>query len=369
MRGKQARRGWGHIRRLPSKKFQASYIGPDVLRHSAPITFTVRSDAEGWLSRERQLIERQEWTPPAHRKAERKAMITLGQFAETWLAQRTLKHTTQLHYRRILAHFAPLDDLPLEGLTPQRVREWHATTLVNRPTYRSHAYGLLHAICATAVKDELLASNPCQIQRAMRTHRKRQPVILSIAELGQVAEAIEPQYRALVLISAWCGLRWGEVTELRRKDVGKDALVLTVARGATHQGGCRIDTPKSGKGRTVVVPPHIRQDVLDHLSLYTGKDKEALLFAPAQGGCHLADTTFRPHFGAALEKIGRQGVRVHDLRHFAGTQTARVGSLRETMDRLGHSTVAASMLYQNLVSGRDVEIAEALSKLAVTDTA
>ena len=95
--------------------------------------------------------------------------MTLGQYAETWLAQRTLKHTTHLHYRRILAHFAPLDDLPLESLTPQRVREWHATTLVNRPTYRSHAYGLLHAICATAVKDGLLTSNPCQIERAMRS--------------------------------------------------------------------------------------------------------------------------------------------------------------------------------------------------------
>jgi hypothetical protein len=56
------------------------------------MTFTVRTDAEGWLSRERQLIERQEWTPPVQRSAERKAMITLGQFAETWLAQRTLKH-------------------------------------------------------------------------------------------------------------------------------------------------------------------------------------------------------------------------------------------------------------------------------------
>jgi integrase len=114
----------------------------------------------------------------------------------------------------------------------------------------------------------------------------------------------------------------------------------------------------------VVVPPHIRQDVLDHLTVYTGQDSESLLFAPAQGGCHLGDTTFRPHLGAALEKVGRQGVRVHDLRHFAGTMTAKVGSLRETMDRLGHSTVAASLVYQGLVSGRAVEIAEALSKLA-----
>jgi integrase len=284
------------------------------------------------------------------------------------LAQRTLKHTTRVHYRGILAHFVPLDELPLERLTTQRVREWHATTLVDRPTYRSHAYGLLHAICATAVKDELLASNPCQIERAMRTHRKRQPVILSIAELGQVADVIEPQYRALVLISAWCGLRWGEVTELRRKDVGKDALILTVGRGVTHRGGCRIDTTKSGRGRTVVVPPHIRQDVSDHLDLYAGKDREALLFAPALGGCHLSDSTFRVHFGRTLKKIGRQGVRVHDLRHFAGTQTARVGNLRETMDRLGHSTVAASLAYQGLVNGRDVEIAEALSKLAQKET-
>jgi integrase len=58
-----------------------------------------------------------------------------------------------------------------------------------------------------------------------------------------VAEAIEPHYRALVLISAWCGLRWGEVTELRRKDIGKDALVLTVSRGATHQEGYKIYAP------------------------------------------------------------------------------------------------------------------------------
>ena len=262
---------------------------------------------------------------------------------------------------------SPLDDLPLEGLTPQRVREWHATTLVTQPTFRSHAYGLLHAICATAVNDGLLTTNPCQIERATQAPRKRQPVILSTDEVAQVADVVEPKYRALVLISAWCGLRWGEVTELRRKDVSKDALILTVGRGVTHHGGCRIDTPKSGKGRTVVVPPHIRQDVLDHLELFVGKDRESLLFAPAKGGCHLFDTSFRPHFGAALEKIGRQGVRVHDLRHFCGTHTAQVATLRETMSRLGHSTVDASMLYQGLVNGRDVAVAEALSALATND--
>jgi len=35
MAGKKGRRGWGWIRRLPSKRYQASYIGPDLVRHLA----------------------------------------------------------------------------------------------------------------------------------------------------------------------------------------------------------------------------------------------------------------------------------------------------------------------------------------------
>jgi hypothetical protein len=57
-------------------------------------------------------------------------------------------------------------------------------------------------------------------------------------------------------------------------------------------------------------------------------------------------------------------MRLHDLRHFAGTMTAQVGNLVETMARLGHSTPAASLRYQGQVSGRAVEIAESLSVLA-----
>ena len=82
-------------------------------------------------------------------------------------------------------------------------------------------------------------------------------------------------------------------------------------------------------------------------------------------GCHLDHWAFaKSVFSPALKTVGRTGVRTHDLRHFAGTQTARVGNLVETMNRLGHSTVKASLTYQAMVSGRDREVAEALSMLA-----
>jgi len=35
------RRGFGYLRRLPSKRYQASYIGPDLARHVGPTTFPV----------------------------------------------------------------------------------------------------------------------------------------------------------------------------------------------------------------------------------------------------------------------------------------------------------------------------------------
>jgi len=52
------------IRRLWSKRYQASYIGPDLARHVAPGTFTVKVDAEGWLALERRLVEWDEWISP-----------------------------------------------------------------------------------------------------------------------------------------------------------------------------------------------------------------------------------------------------------------------------------------------------------------
>jgi integrase len=210
------------------------------------------------------------------------------------------------------------------------------------------------------------------IKAATSVKRSREPVVPDIGSLAVIADKIEPKYRALVLISAWCGLRFGEVTELRRKDIVRaadindDCAVITVGRGVTHRSGgdpasrCRIDTTKSGKARKAIVPPHIRADIADHLAAYVNADPESLLFVPVRGGCHVSDRVVRD----ACKAADVSGMRLHDMRHFAGHQTARVANLPETMARLGHSTSTASLRYQGQVSGRDVEVADALSALA-----
>ncbi|ODQ96611.1 tyrosine-type recombinase/integrase [Mycolicibacterium holsaticum] len=380
MAGKKGRRGWGWVRRLPSGRYQASYVGPDLLRHRAPRTYTAKEDAERWLADERWAVEREQWTPPAQREAQRRARgITLAEYGPTWIETRTkggqpLKPRTKSHYTRLFdEHISPkLGKVALRDITPQAVRDWHAHTLSDKPTYRAHAYGLLHSMLASAVADEHIPVNPCQIKGAAKSSRKRQPVILDVDEVAALADAIQPErFKAWVLISAWLGTRWGESTELRRRDVSRDCAEITITRAVIHRDkSCVVDTPKSGEGRKVIVPPHVRPVLKHHLKTYVDKDPDALLFPPARGGCHLRDKVFREsYFDPALTKIGRDGKNkprptIHDLRHFAGTSTARVGNLVETMGRLGHKTVGASLIYQAIAQGRDAEVAEALSKLA-----
>jgi integrase len=364
MAGTKGRRGWGWLRKLPSGRWHASYIGPDLARHNAPGTFGQRMDGEHWLSDERRLIDQGIWTSPTVRAARRKAKaLTLGDYAEKWIEHRNIKPSTRIEYRRLMAGpLAPLAAVELRHISADTVRSWFAS-LPDTPRRNSHAYGLLHAVCATAAADELIAANPAVIKGVMNPPRRREPVILTPAELAAAADGIEPErLRALVLVSAWCGLRWGEVIELKRKDIGKGCEVILVSRAATHRGkGCRVDTPKSGKARAVVVPPHIREDLKDHLAQHVDKEPGALVFPALRYGCHMRDSVFAKHFAKA---VGRDDVRIHDLRHFAGTQAARVGSVTEVMDRLGHSTPRASLMYQGLASGRPRELAEALSKLA-----
>ncbi|MEZ0355507.1 tyrosine-type recombinase/integrase [Mycobacterium sp. SA01] len=373
MTGKKGHRGWGWIRRLPSGNLQASYIGTDMIRHAAPSTFTSRMDAEHWLSNERRLIERGEWTPPKQRAAEVAARATtVGDYADRWIEHRNIKPRTRSMYRDLLRlHIDPkLGKVAIGSLTPDAVRNWFSSLGVEHTRRNSHAYGLLNAVCNTAVADGLIEKNPCQLARVMNPARKREPTILTPREVAALADAIKPdRLKALVLLSAWCGVRWGEVSELRRKDVSSDYTVLNVARAVTRRDGqYRVDTPKSGKGRAIVIPPHVRPAIEHHLNAHVGESPDALLFPAASGG-HMNDRVFsREYFAKALKAIGRETLRVHDLRHFAGTQTARVGNLVETMGRLGHSTVKASLIYQQIVTGRDHEVAEALSKLADDDT-
>src|SRR4029453_10250421 len=56
------RRKFGYVRRLPSGKWQASYLGPDGERHAAEVTFPSEVDAERYLAMTAKQIRSGDWT-------------------------------------------------------------------------------------------------------------------------------------------------------------------------------------------------------------------------------------------------------------------------------------------------------------------
>ena len=79
----------------------------------------------------------------------------------------------------------------------------------------------------TAVVDDIIDSNPCRVRGAGTVKRAKPVRPATLGELAAITEAMPDRYQAAVLVAAWCGLRFGELAELRRKDVDLAGELMT----------------------------------------------------------------------------------------------------------------------------------------------
>lgn len=392
------RRAFGTVAKLPSGRYRARYRHQDQ-KHSAPTTFEDKETAQLWLRNERRAIEEDPlgWIPPAERAraaeaARRRRGVTFGAYAEAWLkgrrtrGGRPLSPTTQRLYRRILdEHLLPeFGDTTLTAIEPDDVDAWHELVLPHAPRMRAHCYALLRTILGTAVERGMITTgNPAKIRGAGSSERRHQIEPATLDELAVIVSNMPAAHRLLVLLGAWCALRYGEATELRRSDVLTAKGVIRVRRGVVWVGGRpTVKDPKTRAGsRDVAIPPHLMPLVREHLLQHAQPGADGLLF-PAPNGGHLSPATFKgvaagdgvrkPKTGHgyfhARSVAGRPDLRFHDLRHTGAVLAAATGAtMAELMSRLGHTTVGAAMRYQHAARDRDAEIAALLSKMVQTE--
>jgi len=200
---------------------------------------------------------------------------------------------------------------------------------------------------------------------AKRVHKIRPA---TVTELGTIVEKMPERYQAMILLASWCALRFGELTELGRKDLvlGEHEGVVHVERAVVRvEDGFQVTTPKTDAGiRDVAIPPHLVPIIETHFDEFVSDEPGALLFPAVHGG-HLAPATLYRQFYKARSEANRPDLRWHDLRHSGAVLAAATGAtLAELIARLGHSTPTAAMRYQHAAQGRDKQIAALLSKIA-----
>jgi integrase len=371
MANKGGHRRFGNVRRRESGRYQIRYPGPDGRLRTGPDTHERKSDAEKALV----LIEAQmasgEWTDPERGK------VKLADYAAAWIAQRPkLRPRTMDLYRWLLAkHIAPhLGGVPIGKVSTAQIREWRATLLGNgvSVSVAAKAYRLLRAVLMTAVEeDKILPRNPCRIHGAGDEDAPERPV-LTVAQVFELAERVgrrpvgnirkalaggyrlrfrrhgemrtspevygtraeaehalwqmaddgqaecnhDRRYLALVLLTTFASLRWGEATALRRADLDLSAGTVRVRAAFVERstGEILLGPPKSKAGRRVVgIPQAIILILSEHLR--------------------------------------------HTGNHFAASSGA---GLRDLMARMGHDSERAAMIYQHEARGADKTITDAI---------
>ena len=257
------RRHFGAIRRLPSGRYQARYRGPDGIARSAPQTFELKSDAAHFLAVVEAQLARNEWRDPA------RADIPFGEYAAEWIEQRPgLRPRTIELYRYLLRkHITPwLGARRLADFdnNPPLIRSWRSELLASGVSASStaKAYRLLRAALMTAVDDDLIRRNPCRLRKAGAKAAAERPT-LSVGQVADLAGRLPPRYSALILLTTYASLRWGEAIALQRRDLDLDVGTVRVRHSYSElsTGEIVIGPPKSRAGLRVVAFPALADPV------------------------------------------------------------------------------------------------------------
>jgi integrase len=188
-------------------------------------------------------------------------------------------------WNHILTH---LGSKPLNTIKTPQLRTWLKTlTAQLGPGTVNDVWGALSAILQAAVDDERITKNYCRSQKTVRPPSRPDPraEAWSRDRVLLVRAAIDERARLAVDLGVGAGLRQGEVFGLAIEDVDFDAQVIHVQRQIKKVGSKLVFAlPKGRKTRTVPVPPHLLQQVREHVARWPARAVTLPWGDPAEGG-------------------------------------------------------------------------------------
>jgi integrase len=311
----------GHVIRTDAGTYRANWR--DAAGRQRSKTFPSEKAATGFLAQVRTATDQGTYVDPAAGR------VRFAEHAERWLAARNDEATTAARDASIMHnHVIPRwGTLPVNAIEHMAVQEW-VTELGgthSRATV-AEAFRLCSAVMRSAVRNRMLAHNPCEDVRLPRRRKVAgtDRLITRDEFLNQLLPVVTPdRYRVLVGLAGGAGLRWGEAAGLRWDAVDLEAGTLRVERVMVEVAGHITDKPypKSKAGRrTVPLPAFLVELLQTHRDTYDpGPEGEITTNAdgrPALWRSSFSKRVLKP----ALQRAGLDtAVRFHDLRHCYAT--------------------------------------------------
>jgi len=182
-------------------------------------------------------------------------------------------------------------------------------------------------------------------------HRER---ILTVEERGRLLQALTDErfafIRPIVLIALFCGLRLGEITNLKWSDVDLKAREFDLLR------------TKSGRRRKVPIPRLLIKE-LEAIP----KVSEYVFPSPRDASKPIKE--IKRSFHTLMREAGVETFRFHDLRHCAASMMLFNGAdLRTVQEILGHADISTTSRYLSSLAELKRSAVEKIAEDALNGT-
>lgn len=299
--------------------------------------FTTKRAAEDWDANNKVAINTGSYVAPS------RGRVTVGHLAPGWLERK--KATTEPSHSRMLdsawrVHVSPVwSNVPVSKVTTTGVKNWSAAMTGKgcSATTVLRALGVLAGILDDAVEDGRITKNRARgldpKKKEVPTKPKKKHVYLGHDEVGRLADEAG-EHRTLILVLAYCGIRWGEAVALRVRHVDEVRRRLLVIDNAVQLGvDHAVGDPKDDEPREVPVPKFVLAELKKQM---VGRGPNDLVFG--DGKSYLP----RPKsvdgwFAGAVKRAKVEKITPHALRHTAASLAISAGANVLAVSRmLGH---------------------------------
>lgn len=305
--------------------------------------------------------------------------ITLGRWLDEWLevyVKPSVKPYTYKSYAAAIRnHLKPcLGAVPLLVLSPTQIQSLYNSLLSGTAKHQQRAeasggsiksmplsaktiknlHGVLHKALAKASELRYINTNPadmCSLPKTIKPEIKP----LEAVDMANLVHALRgEEYRNLIMVSLFTGMRQGEVLGLSWSNINFNTGTITVCQQLQRQTGTGyyLTTPKSNKRRTIYPAPFVMDLLRDEQRRQMAAQLRAgslwnnqwdLVFTTPLGD-NLALSTVANHFKKIVTKIDLPSARFHDLRHtYAVTALQNGDDIKTVQETLGHATASFTL--------------------------
>ena len=269
----------------------------------------------------------------------------------------TMSENGRCAYQGNLNHwiYPALGDLKMPDITSANIS---ALLLSMQSQGKAHAtcvkvYTILHSLFKMAYMADVVSSNPMdKVERPKLRKgelKDRDVEAYTTEEVQRIFVALENEplkWRVLMRLLIDTGIRRGECCGLQWKDIDFKESTITISGNLcyTPQRGIYLDTPKSGKVRTIDVDPEIisllrelRQEQASHaISTY--------VFTQPNSPEPMHPQSPARYMQKFSQRCGVPGLHPHKLRHtFASIAITNGADVASVSEKLGHSDKAVTL--------------------------